>query len=756
MKNFFNDEKKEYVIGDMFPKRPWLNYVWNDAYVSCFNQFGFGISRYCDKSGNLRSILGATDNRLIWIKDEKTGEYYAANRNYDNKPFDVFTTTVGMGYSKITSAYKGIKTELKMFVPTSGLIEFWEVELTNTTAEEKEISMYAYADIDMAVTVHYAYTSADFDKEINGIYCNHQAYRSPTDLSGVFFASDREVTAYETTNRRFKGVYSDIGHPIALGEKELSNGASCFENEIAAVMQFKLTLKPNSKEKFIFALGTTQSKENASEIIKSVLSQQYFDAEFKKLTDGINRFQDNVVINTPNPEINSRINIWLKRQIELGKQWGRLYGKGFRDIMQDITSFLSLDSENARARILYALQYQREDGNPVRQWDPYMEELYVDGAVWLVYTINTYLKETGDFTILDEKVKYYESEIEETVLDHCMRGMNYVQDNLGEHGLCLWGEGDWNDSLNGCGVLGKGESVWLSEATIKAANEMEEILTAAGKEELIPPIKEKAALMKENIFKYGWDKDHFIYGINDYGEKIGSYDSKEGKIFLNSQTWAVLAGIIEGEEAQKLMQLVEEKLGCPFGFVQQWPSYSEGTDKIGRSSYFVSGCYENGSVYNHGVAFKVVADTLMNDGDRAFDTLSRILPTNPDNDYVYSGVEPYAMSNMYLGPECASRHGEAPLSWITGTCGWLFRGVVEFIIGIKADFDGLRIEPNLPQAWDFITVKRVFRNCTYNISINGVHSEDNYILIVDGNSINGNIIPAFDDEKEHNILVERC
>lgn len=755
MENFFDDKNKEYVIKDMFPKRPWLNYAWNDAYVSCFNQFGFGISRYCDKNGTLRNILCETDNRLIWIKDEKTGEYYAANRNYDNKPFDIFETNVGMGYSKITSLYKGIKTELKLFVPTSGLVELWEVEVTNTSNEEKEISLYSYTDIDMSVTPHYAYTSADFDKELNGIYCNHEAYLSPTYLSGAFFAVNREITSYETTNRRFKGVYSDISRPIEIKEDRLSDKSTCFENEIAAVMQFKLKLEPNQKDKLLFILGSSENREEAYKISKALLSEKVFEDEFNRLTDGINKFQDNVVINTPDAEINSRINIWLKRQIEMGKQWGRLYGKGFRDIMQDITSFLSLDSENARARILYALQYQREDGNPVRQWDPYMEEVYVDGAVWLVYTLNTYLKETGDFAILDEKVKYYESEIEETVLEHCMRGMSYVQDNLGEHGLCLWGEGDWNDSLNGCGVLGRGESVWLSEATIKAANELEEILIAAGKEDMIAPIKEKAALMKENIYKYGWDKDHFIYGINDYGEKIGSYDSKEGKIFLNSQTWAVLAGIIEGEEAEKLMQLVEEKLGCPFGFVQQWPSYSEGTDKIGRSSYFVSGCYENGSVYNHGVAFKVVADTLMNNGDRAFDTLCRILPANPDNDYVHSGVEPYAMSNMYLGPECSARCGEAPLSWITGTCGWLFRGVVEFIIGISADFNGLKVTPKIPKCWDKVSVKRVYRGCEYNITIDGVYSDDDFEITVDGKAIEGSVLPVFNDGQIHDVQVRR-
>lgn len=753
--NFFDDKNKEYIIETMFPKRPWLNYAWNNSYVSCFNQFGFGMSRYTDKTGVTRNILRETDNRLIWIKDEITGEYYAANRNYDNKPFDVFNTQVGMGYSKINSEYNGLKTSLKVFVPTSGLVEFWETQVTNDSNIEKEISLYAYADINMALTTHCAYTSADFSKSLNGIYCIHDAYKSPSCLSGVYFASNREITSYETTNRRFKGLYSDIGHPLGIKEDILSNEGTCFENEIAAVLQFKLRLKPNQTERILFVLGASENEEQAKKITKTVLSEKVFEDEFRKIIIGINEFQDNVVIETPDAEINSRVNIWLKRQIELGMQWGRLYGKGFRDIMQDITSFVSLDNKNARARILYALQYQRDNGNPIRQWEPLMTEVYVDGAVWMIYTVNVYLKETGDLSILDEKVKYYDSDIEETVLEHCLRGINYVQDNLGEHGLCLWGEGDWNDSLNGCGILGKGESVWLSEATIKAANEIEEILRAAGKEEYIKLIKEKADLMKENIVKYGWNKDHFIYGINDYGEKIGSYDSKEGQIFLNSQTWAVLAGIIDGIDAENLMNIVEDKLGCDYGYVQQWPSYTKGTDRIGRSSYFSPGCYENGSVYNHGVAFKVVADTLMNNGDRAFETLSRILQINPKNNYIHSGVEPYAMSNMYLGPECETRHGEAPQSWITGTCGWLFRGVIEFIIGVSADYNGLRISPNIPKCWDKVKVKRVYRGCEYNITINEVHSGDIFKIIVDGTEIDGNIIPIINDGNMHEVIVSK-
>lgn len=701
-----------------------------------------------------RNILRYENNRLIFVKDEKTGEYFAANRNFDNEKFDKLETSVGMGYSVISSEYKNIATSLKMFVPKKGFVECWVLDVTNTGTEEKNISLYAYTDVTMGVTEHCAYSEADKSDKFNGIYCSHVAFKSPTDVSGVFFATNREFVAYETTNRRFKGIYSEISHPDALENELLASRSSCFENEFAPTLQFRLSLKPGQTEKLLFVLGASVCEDEAAQMCNSLLSEEVFEEEFNKVIDGIDEFQKNITIKTPDPEINSRINIWLKRQIELGKQWGRLYGKGFRDIMQDIAGFLALDSKNARARILYVLERQRPDGNPIRQWDPHMDEVYTDGAAWLFYTLNTYLKETGDFSILDEKVPYFRSDEVETVLGHCIRGMNFLQNNLGEHGLCLWGEGDWNDSLNGCGLLGKGETLWLSEATIKAAKDFREILVASGNEHLIGDMMEKAEKMKENIFKYGWDKDHFIYGINDYGEKVGSYDTEEGQIFLNPQVWAILSGIVEGDDAVKLMNTAEEKLGCEFGYAQQAPSYSKGTDKIGRSSYFKPGCYENGSVYNHGVAFKVVADTVLGDGNRALDTLMRILPINPDNNYEMSGVEPYAMSNMYLGPECDARRGEAPMNWITGTNGWLFRGIVENIIGIKAHFDGLQIDPTLPDKWDVVEVFRIFRGCTYNITIENKKPDGKYVISVDGKEIEGNILPLFDGG-EHTVIVKR-
>ena len=252
--------------------------------------------------------------------------------------------------------------------------------------------------------------------------------------------------------------------------------------------------------------------------------------------------------------------------------------------------------------------------------------------------------------------------------------------------------------------------------------------------------------MTENIHKYGWNEDHFIYGINDWHERVGSYDTPTGRLFLNPQTWAVLAHIADDD--QKLMDLVEDELSCDFGYVQQKPCYTTPDPHVGRISYFGKGFYENGSVYNHGVAFKIVADCVANRGDNAYKTIKMMLATNPKNSD--SGVEPYALCNMYFGPENETRKGEAPMHWITGTSSWMFRGIVEYLIGVRADFDGLLIDPRLPDGWDNVKITRAFRNAVYSIEIKRGNEK---AIVVDGKAIDKNVIPVFDDGKKHEVLM---
>lgn len=756
MTGYFDDTRREYKIENMYPKRPWINYLWNENIITAINQFGCGESWHRDANAVKTMLCRGGNSRLIFIKDTETEEFWAANRNFGKENFENFSTVVGQGYSEIYSTHKNIETRYKIFIPTEGNIECWQVQVRNTGDMDRNLKLTAYANTDSNMSPHSAYNYGEFNEELKGIFLSHHGFDLQSKLSNIFFICDKEASAYETTKRRFIGIYGNEQKPDAMKDKHLASQGTSFDDQMAAALQFDLELKAGETKCFCYILGLSASLEEAVALKESSLNEEFFNNELAKIKDTSEKGINRLVVQTPNQHINSLANIWLKRQIGLGKTWGRVYCRGFRDIMQDITGFMPLDAKTAAEKIKYCLNYQYDNGNTLRQWAPFDFHPYRDGASWLVPAVASYIKETGDFAFLQEEVSYYEDKASGTVLDHCRRGINFLLSERGTHGLCIWGGGDWNDSINNVGMKFIGESVWLSQAVVKSTEEFVQLLLAIDNKEEAEQYKLRSEELKKDILRYGWDKDHFIYGINDWNEKVGSYETEQGRVYLNPQTWAVLADIVEGKEAEKLMDLVEEELGCEFGYVQVKPSYSKGDDHIGRISYMEKGAYENGSVYNHGVAFKIAADCKLGRGNAAYESVVKMLSSNSKNSGEVSGVEPYAVTNMYLGPENQLRKGESLMSWITGTAGWLLRCITEFILGVQADYSGLKIEPCIPSHWKDVKVTRTFRNSVYNINIiNPKGIEKGRVRItVDGKQIDGKIIPVCCENTEHEVLVE--
>ena len=751
---YFNDDKKEYVITELLsPKRPWYNFLWNDRFVSDIDQFGFGLSVVRDKYDKLRNIMCSGDNRHVFIRDNITGEAYSANRNYLNLPFTVHETHVGMGYTKIISEYNGLLFEMTIFVPTQGTVECWEVKLINKTDKDKSLSVYPYAHFSSTITYYIGYVKGDYCDELNGVLVSEEGMNEPTDYVYEFLASEEKPIAFEAADRYFLGVYGSITNPEGLKNERLLNRGSCFDADNGVALQFNLELKAGEEKIYRFGMGAANSVEDAKKH-KSLLTEKVFKENLEYQKQQADKYNDKICISTGDVEIDRRVNIWLKRQLELGKTWTRLWFRGSRDMMQDISAFVAMDTEDSRNKIVHSMQFIMPNGNFIRGWMPITLTDARDCSSWMLSTIIQYIKETNDYTILDEVCPYYESDETGTVLDHMFRAASFLQDGVGEKGYTLWGGSDWNDSIDACGILGKGESLWLAEATVKFCGEFVGLLTRLGKTTEASEIQKKIDVMKNNILKHGWDKDHFIYGYNDYGERVGSYDTEQGQMYLNPQTWAILADIVTGEEAEKLMEFIEKNLSCEYGYIQQLPSYSKGDPHVGRMTYFQKGCYENGSVYNHGCAFKLVADCHLGNGNAALNTFKKMMPDNPYNHYDHSGVEPYAFTNMFLGPESEYRAGETVQHWVTGTCGWLFKGVVEYMIGVMADYDGLAIRPVLPDEWTDVKVHRVFRNATYEISIKNHNSKGKVTIAVDGKVIDGDVLPDFNDGKIHNVDVE--
>ena len=755
---YFDKENNEFVITDMYPRRPLLNYLWNEeAVVSC-DQFGNG---YAWRSIGAQRRNIEDGERNLYIKDKATGELYSANRNYGGLPFGRHEAHVGIGYHRVVSEYKGVECELTLLVPEEGAVVLYGIKVKNNSSEKKELSVYFSTCPTPNLTGHDSYGFADYSESLGGILYNYDGFRLPNDYVKLFVGGIKRPTAFDTSPSEFVGVYNGYASPKGVMAERLSCQSSTFLPKYISAQQYDISLGAGECFENIFCSFAAKSTEECAALKNAYLSEEFFASELKKRIDSAAELREIYSLSSPDEYLNEQITLWLKRQISLGKTWGRLYGKGFRDVCQDITAFVSFDPALARKRILHALTYQYEDGNPIRMFEPNFRYPYNDGGAWIPGAVLSYLNESGDRTILDVELPYLKGDsyerasiadsfVEEpyeagkrrdSVLCHVRAAIDYLLGSRGEHNLVLWRGGDWNDSMNNVGLENRGESVWLSIATVKAVNEFEEILAIAGKGEEIAYYREKKQELKAAIKTHGYNGKHYIYGINDKGTRIGDED----RIFLNPQSWSALAGMDEREDVLSAMSEVEDRLKCDFGYMQCTPSYLVGDPDVGRVSYFVRGVFENGSVYNHGVAFKIAADCLLGEGERAYQTLKSISVDNPKNPD--SGVEPYAVTNMYIGPDSPCLVGYGPMSWITGTAGWVYRSVTEYLLGVKPSINGLKIEPAMPRNWSGTKVSRRFRGAVYNITY---IKSDKPSLTLDGKEVS--VLPVCEEGSVHEVI----
>lgn len=756
---YFDSKNYEFVITDMYPRRPLLNYLWNESAVCSADQFGNGYA-WISLGDQHRNI--EKGDRNFYIKDKITGECYSANRNYNGLPFDKHECHVGVGYHKVVSEYKGVGAEFTMVMPEGESAVLYRIKAENTSKEKKSLSLYFSLHVTPQLSGHNSYGEADYSESLGGLLYTHDGFRMPNDHTKLFVGSLKEHTAYDVSPASFFGLYTGDRAPIGTKEERLACFGSTYEDDYIAAFQLDVTLDEGESFDNVFCAFSARSEEECLEMKSRLLTPTRFDEELSAQRAAAVNMAEVYTAKTPDAYMDEQVNVWLKRQVSLGKTWGRLYGKGFRDVCQDITAFVSFDPPLARVRILHALKHQYEDGNPIRMFEPNFYYPYNDGGAWIPGAVLAYLNESGDVSILDEEIPYLEGdsythakdndsptfdpytpgERVDSVLCHVKAAMDYLIGSRGEHNLVLWRGGDWNDSMNNVGLQNKGESVWLSIATVKAINEFKEILRIYGTDDkTLEYYETKKQELIAAIHTHGKLGDRYIYGINDKGTVIGGED----RIFLNPQSWATLAGLDTEEALAKAMDEAEDKLRCDWGYVQCYPAFTEGDFDIGRVSYFKRGLFENGSVYNHGVAFKMVADCMLGRGDRAYETLKLISCDNPKNPNMI--VEPYAVTNMYFGPENPYLPGYAPHSWITGTAGWIYRAITEYMLGVMPTFEGLTVNPVMPKGWSGTAVSRKFRGETYNITF---LEADKYSLVCDGKE--ASILPMSGEGSLHNVI----
>lgn len=747
----FSDDNLEYILTDpLAPPRVQVNYLWNETLIAAFNQFGGGDGvfnnqtlMYNHPAGRVRLIRDG--RRYFYLRDEATGEFWSAGLVPCHTPEARLTTFVGLGYSRFLLDYRGIRVESRVHLAPDEPVEIWELTVTNLEDRPRRLQLIPYVEWFLGgyptFSSAYSYLRSAYDPALRAVASYNTSDERPHGRYNAFLACDGEVTGWCGGRRDFLGPYGTPSHPQSLIDGTMSCREAWCE-DLAGSMVVEMALEPKGSRSRTILLGSFDTEEEKARLIRKIMFPDTRRGAWSRAVEEKTDMLEQLWVETPDPAINRLVNIWAKQQIQLCVEFGRDGARGFRDTLQDAWGVLPFNAPLAKAKIKETLQHQNSNGSAIRGWLPIQAHHYSDGPTWIAPTVAAYLKETGDRAFLEESVPYLDQG-EDTVLNHMLCGIRHLSEDLGDHGLVLAHEGDWNDSLNWMGRLGRGESVWTSMALFYSCNVVAEMARELlGDHPLEGEMRERAERIRCAIEDHGWDGEWYLAGWSDLGNPVGSRTNAEGKIFLNTQTWASLTGIARGERLEKCWKAVDEILESSHGSLTLWPPFTARDENVGRVTMLLPGMYENGTPYCHGTAFKIVADLMAGRPDQALRSWYKVMPDNPGHPSTLSGCEPYAFTNQYLGPTNA-RAGETINGWITGSAGWMFRAVPEYFCGVRPGYRGFEIKPCLPSCWRRVSVRRHMRGTRYDIEIERTGGETR--ILVNGKPLEGGFV-FYEDE----------
>ncbi len=801
---YFDDRNKEYVITTPKTPYPWINYLGSQEYFSMISNTAGGYSFY--KDAKLRRITRYRYNNVPL--DLGGGRYYYINDGGDvwspgwapaKKELENYECRHGMGYTKITGAHGGIETGITFFVPLNTNAEVHKVVVKNTSNQKKRIKLFSFVEWclwnawDDQTNFQRNYNTGEV--EIKGSVIYHKTEYKERRNHYAFFSVNAPIAGFDSDRESFLGTYNGFENPQAVLAGKSNNSVADGWHPIASHC-LEIELEPGEARDYVFLLGYVENsqeekwesknvinKKKAEEMIKRFSDAEAVDRAFAELGEYWEQLLSKYSVHSSEEKMDRMVNIWNQYQCMVTFNLSRSAsyfesgigrGMGFRDSNQDLLGFVHQIPDRARERIIDLASTQLEDGGAYHQYQPLTkkgnDEIggdFNDDPLWLILAVTAYIKETGDDSILDVMTPFDNDESKSTPLsDHLKRSFDHVINNLGPHGLPLIGHADWNDCLNlNCFSTEPGES--FQTTTSKDGKVAESVMIAGmfcyiGEEYAVlmektgNPAEAKRAFeevdkMRKIIMKDGWDGAWFIRAYDDFGRKVGSRECEEGKIFIESQGLCVMGGCgMEDGKAIKALDSVDEYLGTKYGLILQSPAFTKYYVEYGEISTYPAGYKENAGIFCHNNAWIMIAEALVGRGDKAFDYYSRIAPAYTEEYSEIHRMEPYVYAQMVAGKD-ARRFGEAKNSWLTGTASWNFIAISQYILGVKPEYDGLKIDPAIPTDWDEYSVTRVFRGDTYHITVkNPNHVSTGAVkLIVDGREIPGNIIPVAGDKKNH-------
>ena len=813
---YFDDSRREYVITRPDTPLPWINYLGTEAYFGLISNTAGGYSFYRD--ARLRRLTRYrynntpfdTGGRYIYLRDNTNGQFWSPSWQPTRGTLDSYTCRHGIGYTEIMSEWDGIVAETLYFVPPGETLEIWQLAVTNRRTEPVELSIFSAVEFclwdawDDQTNYQRNFNTGEVEVE-GGVIYHKTEYRERRDHF-AYFACSAELSppelpsfpkdgnsasflaGFDTQREAFLGPYRGWDSPLAVERGHSANSHAHGWSPIGS-HHVRITLQPGEAHRVVFALGyhenpvdqkfdppgsQTINKRSVKPVIERYLDLDNVALAFDALTERWDSLLGRFSVDTPDEHTNRMVNIWNAYQCMVTFNMSRsasFYesgvgrGMGFRDSAQDLLGFVHMVPERARERILDLAATQLENGGAYHQYQPLTKRGndavgsgFNDDPLWLVLAVAAYLKETGDWLILDELVVYENQPGSETpLMEHLQRCVQYTLDRLGPHGLPLIGRADWNDCLNlncfsetpgepfqttenrGQGTVA--ESVFIAGQFVLAGRELAEIARRRGASMLARDYLDAAANMEAAVLQHGWDGEWFLRAYDAFGDRVGSSECEEGQIFIEPQGMCIMAGIgvADGKAAQAL-QSVADQLATEHGILLHQPAYTRYRLELGEISSYPPGYKENASVFCHTNPWIMIAEAMAGRGDKALDYYHRICPSAREAIVDIHRCEPYVYAQTIAGADAPS-FGEAKNSWLTGTAAWNYVAITQWILGIRASHDGLQVAPVIPASWPGFEATRVFRGATYRISVRRAGPGNTVALTVDGQPVAGDVVP---------------
>ncbi|MFB3895715.1 MAG: GH36-type glycosyl hydrolase domain-containing protein [bacterium] len=785
---YFDDQAKEYVITRPDTPRPWSNYLGSTEYGAIITNHAGGYSFY--RSAATGRILRFRVNnapldqpgRYFYLRDRDTGDYWSASWQPVGKPLDQYQSTCrhGTAYTIITSNYTDIETETCYFVPLNQIFEYWRFRVTNKSSKPRKIAVYTFCEFTNVPHLWQDLTNIQYSMFVGKaefvddmLFISSHPYETfdPQHLGwpGRYWMKviGAPITAFETLRENFIGNYGTYAQPKAMATGKLTNFQTAGEN-VVGVQQVDLELQPGETKELIVMLGLGTPDSHGKKLVAEFGNSVRCEQELQKLKSSWHAMLGAVQVKTPDSEFDSMINVWNAYNALITYAWSRsaslIYngerdGLGFRDTVQDFLGVTPLLKETMRDRLELMLTGQVECGGaipvinpfthqPGKEPTPAKEHFRSDDCLWFFNAVPAYVDETGDIEFY-KKVLPYADHGEATVLGHLRRALEFNLERTGRNGLPCGLAADWNDCCN----LGyTGESVMVAFQVrfgLTVYAEIAEYLTIS--DEVTWAIAQRDKL-DQAIKKIVWDGDWFIWATGKDGTRYGTKEMEEGKVYLNTQVWAVISGAATSDQAYRAMQSMKKYLFTPYGLMLSAPPFMKTPKQIMGGVVFNPGIKENAGIFNHPQSWAVMAECILGNGDQAYEYYRAFMPAAYNTRAEVREVEPYAHSQTTYAT-CNPNAGKSRTSWLTGTVAWSYFAAVQYILGIRPELNGLRIDPCIPKTWPGFEMRRNIRGKNITITIANPKGKNKGIqeIKINGKVISGNLIP-FAELKENSIV----